>query len=345
MRVLFDITHPAQVHLFGLLMQQLLQEGHQILVTSREKDVTSELLDARGIPHACLSRKRQGLMGMLLELACRDYQMLRLARKFRPHLLVAETGVSTGIVGALLGIPRLVFEEAEHARLQRLLGLPFATRICTGPGYLTNHRRRQYVFRGFRPLVYLDPRRFTPNPQLLRDGGVDPAKPYVLLRLVSWTAAHDRGRHGTDEASLAALVQELSPMARVIISSEKPLPESLEPYRNPLPAENMHDLLAFASLCVIEGGTMAVEAAVLGTPTISYNTYPFGYLQALQKQYDLVRLAQTPQELLAMAQAMLGDSSIREEWRQKRDRALAESEDLLAFMRRMVDETADLTLA
>ncbi len=101
--------------------------------------------------------------------------------------------------------------------------------------------------------------------------GVDPAQPYVVLRTVAWSAAHDVGLYGAGRSALACAVERLSAHGRVLISSEDPLPEDLVAYRNPVSADRMHDLLAYARLYVGEGGTMAAESAVLGTPAVFCN--------------------------------------------------------------------------
>ena len=40
LRVLCDVAHPAQVHLFRNALAELQDRGHETFVTSREKEVT-----------------------------------------------------------------------------------------------------------------------------------------------------------------------------------------------------------------------------------------------------------------------------------------------------------------
>ena len=134
-RVLIDINHPKQVHFFKHLIWKLQQRGDEVLVTSRDKDVTVTLLDSLGIEHQCLSRMGRGMAGLGFELVKRYFRLWRLARRFKPQAMLALTGVAIGPVGAILRVPRLVLEDTEHATLQQKLGLPFATKIFTGTGY------------------------------------------------------------------------------------------------------------------------------------------------------------------------------------------------------------------
>ena len=155
MRVLFDIVHPAQVHFFKQAIRQLLDRGDRVMVTSRRrKDVTLELLDALGIEHTPISRFGRGMPRLAGELLVRNYRLRRIARRFRPDVMVARVGIAAGPVGKLLGIPTVVYDDMEHAKLQAAVGLTFATYICTGIGYYRDFGDRQVRFRGSPVLAY-----------------------------------------------------------------------------------------------------------------------------------------------------------------------------------------------
>lgn len=332
MRILVDILHPAQVHFFKHLIWQLRRNKEKVLVTASEKDVALELLRKLNIPCVCVSRRRATFLGKALGLFERDVGLMVVAKRFRPDVMLAQTGVSIGIVGALLGIPRIVLEEAEHAHLQRLAGLPFATVIMTGTGYLKEHGTRQRRFRGIWVQSYLNPGYFQPDPEILRRGGVDPSARYIVLRTVSWDAAHDIGKKGVNEEDLHTIVKKLERFGRVIISSESLLPDSLKGYQNPLPVEHMHHLLAYATLYIGEGATMAAEAAVLGTPAICCNQIRWGYLLALEERYELLYNAKNFQDACQIADELLHREDLRETWRERRECLLRDSEDIVAFM-------------
>jgi hypothetical protein len=335
-RVLFDLTHPAQVHFFKHPIRELAEQGEEVVVTSRDKDVEGSVLDALGIPHRCLSRSRRGLLGLGLELVLRNARMIGLVRRLRPDVLVARMGISIGAPGALFGIPRVVFEDTEHARLQAALSLPLATHIVTGTGYRRDFGRRQVRFRGFPVLAYLAPDRFRPDPGVLRASGLDPDAPLVVLRTVAWEAAHDIGIEGSSADELRGAVERLGRFGRVVLSAEGELPEDLRGLANPVPVEQIHHLLAFARLVIGEGGTMAAEAAVLGTPAVFANPLRTGYLEALAERYGLVALTDRLADGLAVAEAWLADEGLAERAAAARRRLLADSEDVVAFMLRTI---------
>ena len=337
MRVLFDIVHPAQVHFFKNVISALQRRGDEVLVTAREKDVTLDLLRALGIKHVCISHKASSLLGMAVELISRDVRLMKLARLYEPDVMVARVGVSVGPVGRFLDIPTVIYDDMEQARLQAAIGMTFATYICTGLGYFRDLGKRQIRFRGLPVLSYLDPRYFQPNVEAVRNAGLEPEVPYIFVRTVSWAANHDFGRGQTRHKYLAKAVGFLSRFGRVIISSEGPLTCSLRQYKNPAPVDCIHHVLAFARLCLVEGGTMAAEAAALGIPTICWNTYDFGYLRALEGEYGLVFRCGSLEQILDIAGEFLRQPDVKLNWLSKRKRLLDESDDVAQFMLDMVD--------
>jgi len=337
MRALFDLRHPAQVHFFKDLIGVLRRSGDEVLVTSRDKDETLELLDSLAIPHTCLSRMREGLGGMGLELGWRTARMLRLARRFRPDVLVARTGIATGLVGKALRLPSIVFDDTEFARLQIALSAPFATVICTGLGYGRRFGGKELRFNAPPHLAYTHPSRFTPCGDVLRLHGVDPDEPFVVLRLKAWRAIHDRGVRGPSDSEIRRLLEVLKGYGRVIISAERPVPGDMRGCLNPLPTGEALHLLAFARLYVGEGSCMAAEAACLGTPAIFLSPVSRrGYLDAMQDRYGHVSTVRNVSQAIERSRAWLATAGARERAEQARRRLVQECDDPLEFMLEVV---------
>lgn len=333
MKLLFDITHPVNVHFFKHLIWQFSEAGHDVLVTARAKDVALDLLKTLNIPHVCISRRRSGLLGMGVELLARDMRLAKLVRKFRPDVMVAaEGGVSVAPVGALLGIPTVIFDQVDQAKLQQLLGLPLATRICTSTSFLKDYGPRHSRFRGVLAQAYLDPRRFKPDPGPIIASGLNGDRPLIILRLVSWLASHDMGRKGMSPDELSTAIRRLERFGQVWVSSENALPPGLAQYACPVPVAHLHSLLSMASLCLAEGGTVSVEAGLLGVPAICYNTYDFGYLRAMEKDAGLIRRVATLQAGLELAEEWLNQADIGASWKAKSQRWFQETDDVHTVM-------------
>ena len=93
MRILADLLHPAHVHFFKHAIWEWQRQGHQVLITSRDKDVALTLLDEYGFDHNVLSTAGKGLPRLLWELVTRSIRLLRVARSFRPDLMVGGISV------------------------------------------------------------------------------------------------------------------------------------------------------------------------------------------------------------------------------------------------------------
>jgi len=89
-RVLFDVTHPALVHLFGPAAGELDQRGHDVTIAARDKDVTTDLLDAAGVPYTVASRAGSGPLSRVGELIEREIGLFRLARRVDPDVIVSQ---------------------------------------------------------------------------------------------------------------------------------------------------------------------------------------------------------------------------------------------------------------
>lgn len=334
MELLVDIGHPAHVHFFKHAIWKWERQEHRVLVTARDKDIALYLLDAYGIPYIRTARARGTLWGLLWELLERDVGMLNLVRRQHPDVLTGIGGTIVAHAGALTGTPSVIFSDTEHARLANAITFPFATAICTPSCYEAAVGPKQVTYSGYQELAYLHPDYFTPDRSILTRFGVAQDECYIIVRLVSWTSAHDVTDSGV--RNLRQLVDILQQYGRVLITSEKPLPPDLESCRFTIGAEYVHHLLAFASLYIGESATMASESAMLGTPAIFVSTSTRGYTNEQERKYDLVYTFSDPirdqEQALAKAEAILCDPDSKAKWRAKRDRMLANKIDVTQFI-------------
>ncbi len=341
MRVLVDVTHPAHVHLFRHAIAVFRERGHTVRVASRAKDVTTALLDAFGVDHTVLSRKRAGATGVLREWTGRGARLVRLARSFDPDVVLSRLNPASAHVASALGVPNVVFHDTEVAGLLDRVTLPFAEVVATPAAFDRKLPTQHVRYQGFHELAYLHPARFTPDPSRLRDAGVDPDAPYAVVRLVAMDAHHDRGTDGFSANALDALVNGLTEHGDVYVSSEGDLPARLADQAAPVPADAMHDLLAFADMYVGDSGTMAAEAGVLGTPTVRYNVLDreMGNFESLA-DYGLVASTMNEREAVDTALSLAADDDADRRWRHRRRNLLADNVDVTAFVVELTEEVA-----
>src|SRR3546814_7931728 len=80
-KILVDVCHPAHAHFFRVPICLWTERGHDVAVTSRNKDVAIEILDALGIAHHSLGNAAQGPLGLVFELVQRNLLLTRHIRR------------------------------------------------------------------------------------------------------------------------------------------------------------------------------------------------------------------------------------------------------------------------
>ena len=329
MRILIDLTHPADVHIFRDLIARLEGEGHYVHLTMRDKDILVELARSYGMEAQVFGVARKGLLRLATEMVLRQKRLYRIIRQSKPDVMMAIAGPYIAPLGRLLRIPTYVFYDTEHATVSNLLSYPFATCTYVPTCYRKQIRWNHVRYNGYHELTYLHPRYFQPDSSVLDDVGVNPGDRFSIMRFVGWGAVHDAGLKGFTEANKIRAVEELSRFGPVFISAEGELPSKLEGYRLKLEVSRIHHLMAQASLIFGESATMASEAAVLGVPSIFVDSVGRGYTDEQEVVYGLV-FNFTPlrqSEAVEKGVAILSNDD-RAVWRNRAKRLLEEKIDV-----------------
>lgn len=344
MRFLFDLSHPAHVHFSKYLLAELEGAGHETMVVARDKDVTLDLLRRLEIPHVAFGRQAvgraarggfAGLAGMAWELAQRDWKLWRLARSFRPDVIVTRN--PAGVQAARLARVRGVFDtdDGKAVGVHFRTAAPFAHAITTPDCIPDDFGPKHVKYPSYKALAFLHPNRFTPDPSVTHRLGLGERARYSVVRFVALAASHDRGERGLTATRKRDLIRRLEGHGPVFVTSEAPLPPDLTPYALPTSPDRFHDVLAGAQVCVTDGQSVAAEAAVLGVPAIrcATTTGRIPYLTQIAERYGLVAEYQ-PEDARGFedhVEHWASESDLG--WRaDARDRLLADKCDLTAWM-------------
>jgi predicted glycosyltransferase len=340
MKVLIDIIHPGDVHFFRLAIEELQKRGHEVAVTARVKDVAIELLENYGIPFTCLSQVGKGRFDLLCELFIRDFRLWRFCRKFKPDVLTSVSGIFASHIGFLLRKPSIVWDDTEHQKQIHMITWPTATVICSPDCYTKSAGKKHRLYPGIHELAYLHPNRFTPDAEVVRSLGIEPSEKFCIIRMVGWGACHDVGQYGIAQHKQVELIKEISKYARPYITSEGQLPDELEEYKLKIPVHQFHHVLAFSSLCITEGATVASEAAVLGVPVIYVNSLKVGYVDMLEAEYGIIKQSLDMDEIIRLSVESLRDDKVIEQCRAARARFLADKIDMTEYIVKILEEIA-----
>ncbi|MDY6879366.1 MAG: DUF354 domain-containing protein [Thermodesulfobacteriota bacterium] len=346
MKVLVDVAHPGHVHFYKNVIWRLQKNGHKVLISARDKDVTLPLLRQYGFSYQTLSVKGDTFLGLSKEFLEREWALLRLIREFHPDVVTEIGGLFIAPLCKLLGIPSVVFTDSEPVPIDRFLTYPFASVICTPHCFMRDLGKRHIRYAGYHELAYLHPDYFQPDPTVLTELGVAGDEPFIILRFVAWGASHDIGQHGFSLEMKRKIIKTLSRYARVFITSETPLPKEFESYRINLPPDRIHDLLYYARLFMGDGATMATEAAILGTPAVRSSTLALcmGNFVELMERYRLVYSYYETENALQKAVSLLEQSDVKTCWAHRRDILLEEKEDVVGFVSNILDEYSGISM-
>ena len=341
MRVLFQLGHPAHFHLFKNTIADLQRDGHQTYILIRKKDILEDLLKASGLPYVnILPSGKKSVFTLLLRL----WRVFWFTLTYHVDVLVGSTP-EVAQVGWLLRRRSVVMAEDDATIVPQFIKAvrPFADQylspISCNNGPLESKTTH---YEGFHKLAYLHPNRFTPNPAIV-DHYFPHNEPYFLLRFAKLNAYHDVSAHahGINGGIAQRLIDMLTPHGKVYITSERPLEPELEQYRLKINPLDIHHIMAFATLYIGDSQSMAVEAAMLGTPSVRFNDFAgrIGVLEELENKYQLTYGIPTsePERLFETINRLLSTPNMHEIFQQRRQQMLTDKIDVATFFTQFIE--------
>ena len=340
-RALFCINTPAQAHTWRFVIEGLKDKGYKFEILARDYGSTPELLDSFGLPYTKFQPFAWKFI-RIFEILIHLKEGWKASRRLDPTVIIGF-GVDAALIAAMLGKPCILFTDMEPVKLQNILNKMFASIVITPECYKGNFGKKHLRIQGYKELFYLHPNRFQPDPGIFTELGIKKGEKYALLRFNAIDSVHDIGRHGLSLEYRYRLVRELEKYCRVFISPEDDIPTDLQGYILPVNPERIHQVLKYAWLYVGDGGTMAVEAALLGTPAILFGIYTngseyvndlliFGNFDEMVHRYHLIQEARNVDQALEKAYRILGDENSKTRQMQMTEDVIKSKIDATGFM-------------
>ena len=336
MNILVDIGHPAHVHLLRYTAQELKNKGHQVFYSVRHMPVAIRLMEQYGMtPYLDLGDKKDSLFGKAQTVIEQDVKVLRFVMKNK-----IDIGLSSGIVlshvSKLSSMCSFNFDDDDDAAEKMVVKYchPYTDVVFT-PECIRRKTDRTLYYAGTHELAYLHPNRFVPDPTVLKRAGLKEGDRFFVMRFVAFKGHHDVGQEGLSLEQKQRLIDLLKPYGRVIITSERQIESEFEAYRLPVPPEDIHSLMAYASMFLGDSQTMTSEAAILGVPAMKCNTFA-GKLSVpneMEEKYGLCYAYQPYDfdKFYEHVRRLLEDPNTKLEWGKKRERFLQDKIDVTAF--------------
>lgn len=340
MNVLIQLSHPAHFHLYKHVAKNLMTDGHKVHFLIKSKDILEDLLKASGFPYFNINETahRGSKMGILMDMLVRDIRIASYCRKHKIDLLTGSTA-EIAQVGWLMRRYRVNTGEDDasvvplfYKMAGRFIQTILSPTTCDNGKfeYKTVH------YSGYHKLAYLHPNVFAPDKTVVAKY-FNPDKPYFLLRFAELKAYHDlaAGARGINAEIAQKLIDILGKYGDVYITSERKLEPQFEKYRLNINPLDIHHVMAFATLYIGDSQSMAVEAAMLGTPSIRFNDFAgkIGVLEELEQKYKLTFgiPSSKPALLYDKIQELLSLLNLQEEFQQRRQKMLSDKIDVTAF--------------
>lgn len=329
-KILIDIGHPAHVHLFKHFAWSMQKKGHKILFTCRDKENEMFLLQVYKFNYKSFGKHYLTTSGKIFGLLKFDLQLLWTSIRFKPDILLSHGSIYAAHSAWLIRKPHISLEDTGNYEQVRLYK-PFTPAILTSDLFPQNYGGKQIRFKSHNELAYLHPHYFSTSESTKNELGFSNERKHVIIRFVSWNATHDKGQKGLSLNIKRELIEVLSKDFDIHISSEWELPYDLKKYEVKFSPDKIHDALYLADLFIGEGTTMAMEAAVLGTPAIYINSLQYANVKDMERYGLLFRFADDV-DIINKVRRIIDELDSSETFQDKRKAMLNDKIDLTAFL-------------
>jgi predicted glycosyltransferase len=259
-----DVTNPPHVLFFREFIT-----SHETLVTSRDFGDLGAILDSCGIEHTPVGRHGgKSKEEKLIESSKRVEELAGVVSN-KVDVAVSKQSVELPRVAFGLGVPAIQFVDNEHAEKQNRIVLPLCRKIIVPSALnvdklITQGAAKEQIVKVDCTFEATQIKNFKPNPDVPKAHGLED---YIVIRPEPYTASYFDGNEMTGE-----LLKRLEGKYQAVM-----LPRGDEKH-DAMTLRNVDSLslMYYARAVLSGGGTMTREAALLGTPSISY--YPHDLL-------------------------------------------------------------------
>ncbi|NIQ04750.1 MAG: DUF354 domain-containing protein [Candidatus Korarchaeota archaeon] len=356
MRIWFDCETSKEALLFPSIVSRLQGLGYDYLITCRDYDVAPSILSMSGLNYEVLGEHGGGsLKGKLLASAKRTRQLAEcitdLEKSKRPDLAVQIASPEAARVAFGLAIPTVCINDTPHAKAQIRLVIPFSDYVIL-PEFIPRKPYARFVsdeniyqYEGIDAVEIF--RYFTPDETVLSKLELRRSQRIILYRPEEAFAAYyplsgDSLPKG--KAILKGLIKNFPSSQLVALpryeEQRKVLEEEFsEQIIVPKGAIDTRSLEAFADLVLTGGSTLAEEAAVQGTPAISYfpkSLYRWKWLE--EKGFPGFHIKDLQQAIKKMLQILENPNKYRKDTSAILDELQSPGDVLIELLKEMNDK-------
>ncbi len=353
MKIWIDVLTPKQALFFAPLYDDL-SRGNEVLITTRVYREAQQALSLKKLRFLVVGKHGGGTpYGKLVASGHRIMKLAKLVKDWNPDTAVSFSSVEASRVAFGLGVPHVTVNDSPHSRMVARLTIPLSRYVCS-PWIIARQvweafgARRDGIFtyRALDAAAWL--KRHKPDPRVLSQLSLSRNKPIVVLRTEEAFASYLAGKASDREPVIGPIIQEILNSkldAQIVVSTRY---GQQAPVLRRRFGKRVHvidqiidatSLLDYSAAFVGSGGTMTVEAALIGKPAISCfpGEKPL-YIKYLERK-QLVKSMRSPRRIAGEVRRILLSDDESEKQRIRGRALLASMEDPVAKISSVVRMT------
>jgi len=335
LRFWIDSLTPKHALFFEPLYRQLRGEGHELLITTRKYREAEQTLRLRKLPFTVVGEHGGGTpFGKLLASGSRVVRLAELVGKWHPDVGVSFSSPEAARVAFGLGVPHVSANDSPHSWRVARLSIPLSRYVCS-PWIIP--KKVWFSFGAWRDGVFqykaLDAaawlKRQKPDPRILRNLGLDNDRPIIVLRTEESYATYLEGKASDRRPVIGPVIDRILRLkldVQMVVSTRygEQAPTLRRKFGDKVQVldkiVDTTSLLSYSAMFIGSGGTMTVEAALLGKPAVScFPGMRTLYMKYLEKKH-LMKTIHSPNKIARVVSDTLSspDETVEEGERGRR---------------------------
>lgn len=271
MKIWYDACTGKHIRYGAAIARRLRGKGHDVILTTRRHPGTIKLAEYLGEKfHPVGKYDPSTKTTKLRESLKRQIQLYKMFKNEKPDIAVSHQSVELCRVAFGFGIPIISTHDAPHAEAVNRLTLPLID-VAVISKAIPRDVLLNYGVREIRSFEGVDEVAWTKNFEPTTEFDYD--RPLIVVRQMEIKAAYAEGEMDVTES----LAKELTTLGNVVFLTRYER-KSRAGLIVPRGFIDSISLAAQAALVVGVGGTLAREAALMGTPSIVIPTFGRSYV-------------------------------------------------------------------
>lgn len=230
--------------------------------------------------------------------------------RFSPDLAISSGSPEAARVAFGLGIKHVAFSDSPHAEAVMKLTVPFVQKLLT-PWVIPKEDFARYGISKSDIVQYraIDAASIVKDRPGSKPAKIASKKKTVVIRLEESAAAYVLGKKNASDSIVAEFAKQGGKYNVIVLARYKDQADRMKKeFGKKITvvgrAVDGKSLLASTNLFIGSGGTMTAEAALMGIPTISYDSVP-NHIEKYLVRVGLARRITSPRKIVMAAKTIL----------------------------------------